>query len=477
MRRRVVVGAVACLTMGTLACTSPSAEAPGAARALPDCSTVSCTGSIEGAKFEIVLPETWNGTLLIYSHGYRPEEPFPPFFETVPDTAVPAPGWDSEQREVGNALLERGFALAGSAYSANGWAVEEGVQAARDLHRYFADTIAVPERVYVWGDSLGGLVTAVLAEQDAEWVDGALSLCGVMAGAVDNFDLALDTTYAIRELLYPGLKITGFTSYTEALLEWEKAASTLVEGARSVDTDAIAAILTVAAVVDAPRQTGQFDGASATSLVAGSVESLLTALAYGTVGRADVESRFGGNISDNAGLDYGVRITPAERATIDTFGGEGTAERLLAKLAAGDRVTSDAVARTAAADRGGSPTGGLRVPMITVHTAADPLVIAQNQSRYRARYDAAVDGGQASADLVQLFTTAPPTYPTDPGAPYGAGHCNFTPASRIGAIDLLDGWIREGRYPGSRTAEQALGDDSGYSPLFTPGPWPRVDGS
>lgn len=477
MRRLVAAVAFAGVALGTLACSSTGSEAPGITRDLPDCASVACVGSIDGAEFEIVLPTDWNGALLIYSHGYQPDEPFPPFFETVADAPVPAPGWDSGQREVGDALLERGFALAGSAYSANGWAVEEGVKAARDLHRYFVDTIGAPEHVYVWGDSLGGLVTAVLAEEDDEWVDGALPLCGVMAGVVDNFDLALDTTYAIRELLYPDLQITGFTSYTEALLEWEEVASALVEGARSVDTDMIAAMLMVAAVADAPRQTGQFDGASAASLVSGTVESLLTALAYGTVGRAEVEQRFGGNISGNAGVDYASRLTSSERATIDGFGGEGAADRLLAKLEAGDRVVSDEVARTAAADRGGVPTGELRVPMISLHTAADPLVIVQNQSHYRARYDAAVEGGRASADLVQLFTVAPATYPTDPGAPYGAGHCNFTPATRIGAIGLLDAWVREGRYPGSRTAEKALGEGSGYSPLFTPAPWPRAAAS
>ena len=39
--------------------------------------------------------------------------------------------------------------------------------------------------------------------------------------------------------------------------------------------------------------------------------------------------------------------------------------------------------------------------------------------------------GTATAGLVQTYTVAPATYPESPGAPYGAGHCNFTAQSRI----------------------------------------------
>ena len=38
--------------------------------------------------------------------------------------------------------------------------------------------------------------------------------------------------------------------------------------------------------------------------------------------------------------------------------------------------------------------------------------------------------------LLQLFTVPPPEYSQETGAPYGAGHCNFTPESRIAVIEL-----------------------------------------
>jgi hypothetical protein len=76
-------------------------------------------------------------------------------------------------------------------------------------------------------------------------------------------------------------------------------------------------------------------------------------------------------------------------------------------------------------------------------------------------------------ELVQLFTVAPQSYPASTGAPYGAGHCDFTPDSRVGMIDLLDAWVRGGQAPTPASVEQYLGPDSGYDPSFQPGPWPQ----
>ena len=46
-----------------------------------------------------------NGSLLIYSHGYRQAEPSPPDFDPVDTTPTPAP-----TEEVGAALLDEGDA-------------------------------------------------------------------------------------------------------------------------------------------------------------------------------------------------------------------------------------------------------------------------------------------------------------------------------------------------------------------------------
>lgn len=475
MRRRHVfaLSTVAVLLAG---CTSAAAipEARDQSTSIPftGCDAVACTGEINGAAYEIVMPETWNGTLLLYSHGYRPAEPFPPNFSAVQTTAVAVPGWDTGDKALGEAFLERGYALAGSSYRSNGWAVEDGVIAGEELYAYFVEQVGTPKRVYVWGDSLGGLITQTLAERHPEWVDGAAPLCGVMAGLEPNIGLSLDTAYGVQQLLYPDMEISGFDSYEDALTSWEGAASRLIESARDQDTDAIARIFTVAAMVDAPGQTYTYDGSSIVSRVSGTIESLLTALAYGTVGRQEIDTRFGGSVVGNVDSDYASRLDDAEREAIDAIGGEGSADRFVAILDNGPRVEADPAAQAAAIERGGNPSGAVQVPTITMHTKADPLVIVQNQTFFKDRYQVQVSEGNVRGGLVQLYTVAPSEYSSETGAPYGAGHCNFTPESRVAVIELLDQWVRNGVYPGPAAIEAAMGPKSGYSANYVPGPWP-----
>ena len=99
----------------------------------------------------------------------------------------------------------------------------DGVAADEALHTFFVDKIGTPDRVYVWGDSLGGLITETLAEKHPEWVSGAAPLCGVLGGGNLNLDLALDVAYAVKTLIYPDLKLTGFASHDEAVANWQGA--------------------------------------------------------------------------------------------------------------------------------------------------------------------------------------------------------------------------------------------------------------
>ena len=62
-----------------------------------------------GAEWTAAVPPEWNGVLLLWSHGYDP-------------TLSPA---EYAPPSVADALLSQGYALAGSAYSSGGWALEE----------------------------------------------------------------------------------------------------------------------------------------------------------------------------------------------------------------------------------------------------------------------------------------------------------------------------------------------------------------
>jgi hypothetical protein len=468
-RRTAAVAAVALVLPVLLVACSAGSTSPERSTnrdvSFVGCDKVACTGSIDGAAYEIKLPDKWNGTLLIYSHGYRQAQPAPPDFEPVDTSATPAPGDD-----VATALLAQGYALAGSAFRTNGWDVLDGVAADEQLHTFFVNNVGKPDRVYVWGDSLGGLITETVAEKHPEWVSGSAPLCGVLGGTNLNLDLALDVAYAVKTLIYPDLKLTGFASYDEAVANWEGARKAIVAAGSDLATG-VPKILMVAAMVDAPAQTKTYDGSTIESVIRARAESILTALGYGTFGRYEIEQRVGGNPSGNDKTDYSSRLSDAERLSIETLW-PGTSDKLLAQLQGGTRVTADPAAR-ARADKLGNPTGKLADPTITLHTAADPLVLAQNETVFRDR----VRASDRIEDLVQLYTVPPASYSETTGAPFGAGHCNFTTGQRLGVIHLLDKWVRAGVYPGTDAVSKTFAGDPSVNQAFNPGPWPAGSSS
>ena len=98
---------------------------------------VDLSGDIFGAPYRIRVPENWNGTLLIYAHGYRDKADHPG--EVDNRTADIAPSAALEP-----VLLAQGYGLAGSAYRDNGWAVEEGINDIRNLAIYFRLRVGNP---------------------------------------------------------------------------------------------------------------------------------------------------------------------------------------------------------------------------------------------------------------------------------------------------------------------------------------------
>ena len=430
-----------------------------------------CTGEIDGAAYSIKIPTQWNGTLLLYSHGYRFAVPAPPDFET-PSTNAQVSSADADgtgSDPLSQQLLHAGYALAGSAYKSNGWAVADGVKAGQELHDKFVQLVGKPQRTYVWGDSLGGLVTEVIAEKNPQWVDGAAPMCGVLGGPNLNLDLALDVAYAVKALIDPALELSGYASADEATANWEHAEKALETAAADVSGGGTAKVLFISALVDAPSQTHTYDGHDATSQVKARVEAIATALGYGTIGRYDVEQRVGGDPSANTDTDYAARVDTNEATAISTAGGDVAS--LVSKLESVPRVSADQAARDAFAKLGDT-TGALAAPTITMHTVADPLVLVQNEHVFAGR----VQSHKASGDLVQLYIAPPTTYDESNGAPYGAGHCNFTDQQRSGLLTALDNWVKRDVYPVPDGLSGELGPD-GLDAAYAAGAWPEGSAS
>jgi hypothetical protein len=431
---------------------------------MTDCGS-QCTGEIDGAKYTIKLPQKWNGTLLLYSHGYRFAAPAPPKFSAVETTAqVSSTDPDGTGSDaVSQKLLAEGYALAGSSYKSNGWAVADGVKAGEELHDEFVKLVGKPKRTYVWGDSLGGLVTEIISEQNPSWVDGAAPMCGAVAGPNYNFDIALDVAFAVKALIDPALKLTGYTSADDAAANWKHASAAVVKAASDVAGGGTAKVVFIASLVNAPTATATYDGHDLTSQVSARVEAMLTALAFGTSGRYELEQRVGGDPSDNTKADYAKRIDSAESSLITVAGGK--VGQLESRLDALPRVTANPTAHDAI-EKLGDTTGNISAPTVTMHTEDDPLVLVQNETVLAARSRLAGKSG----NLVQLYIAPPAIYSESTGAPYGAGHCNFSNDQRVGVINVLDNWVRNHTYPVQSGIGGQLG--AGYNAVFSPGLWP-----
>ena len=168
----------------------------------------------DGGSWVADVPSPWNGTLLLYSHGYGSTQP------------ADAPDQNTQQ-----ALLNRGYALAGSSYDPNGslWQLGSAVRdqfltlsavERRYLPRKPKDVIAV-------GTSMGGLISSLEAERAHNRIDGALTTCGIVAGGLRLGNYQLDGEYAIDKLLAAGaVKLVRFANIAEAANS-----ATLLQGA------------------------------------------------------------------------------------------------------------------------------------------------------------------------------------------------------------------------------------------------------
>ncbi|KHS43908.1 alpha/beta hydrolase [Novosphingobium subterraneum] len=140
-----------------------------------------------GAKWQALVPANFNGSLLLWSHGYSPRI----------DPAEPAP---AQYRDL---LLAKGYALVASDYGAGGWSLEQAVPAQRATVEAFVAREGRPARVLAWGSSMGGLISTALAEQDRPVIDGALAMCPSIGGAVGMMNMGLDGAFATAALIAP----------------------------------------------------------------------------------------------------------------------------------------------------------------------------------------------------------------------------------------------------------------------------------
>jgi hypothetical protein len=147
--------------------------------------------------------------------------------------------------------------------------------------------------------------------------------------------------------------------------------------------------------------------------------------------RAELEVRAGGNPSFNNGVDYKEELTHsvdyAEVRALYAAAGLNL-EADLATLSHAKRIKADPAA-LAYLSENIIYNGQLPFPVLTLHTTGDGLVPVEDESAYRRVVDEAHD----SSMLRQTYI-------------HRAGHCAFTPAETITALQTLDLRLTTGKW-------------------------------
>ena len=116
------------------------------------------------------MPTAWNGSLLIFAHGYvDTTQPL-----GIPEDQLVLPDGTS----IPDLINSLGYAFAVSGYSVNGLAVLQGISDSADLVNIFTTTVGQPKKVLIAGPSEGGLVTALSVERYPNIYNGGLAACG-----------------------------------------------------------------------------------------------------------------------------------------------------------------------------------------------------------------------------------------------------------------------------------------------------------
>lgn len=455
-RRLVAAAASIALALVALPTVAPAANAADAC-GLGETCTGALTGSLGDTTFQITMPQKFNGTVLLYSHGYRIADPVPgvvaralrlnlsPYYSQVSIPALAAATGSAEAFQ-GNGLpqvapsaasaanlLAQGYALAGAGYARQGWAVNEGVEAGELLISHInSGAISGVKEIIAWGDSLGGLITQTLVQENPGKIDGTLPLCGVMEGPEQAFSSAMTVMFTWKTLIDPSLKVANYApgqaGYAQAvgdLLKVFQGLQTIQANSAAVSStgfplvfsnflagllgglptksptyDGITVNPAFAELGTVAGLTGGYTPASAgASSAAAMVENVAQAAALGIMGRFNLEqiARVGGQLAptDNANFNNNVPVRYSELLTIeqrrefeDTFN-SASPVLLDGMLRALDASIGSDTARFPANPTAVAVVNGLksakptyRKPAVFMSTTYDAIVPAGNQNAF-----------------------------------------------------------------------------------------------
>src|SRR5713101_8366689 len=384
----------------------------GTARAQAAFTVTAHSGSLaDGAEYLIEVPSDSNDTLFLYRHGYA-----------VPGSANPA-------RDVGDPftrffMLSHHFALAGSSYATTGWAIHEALLDQIAVLDIFKLLVGQPARTIAWGHSLGGIITAGLIQRHPDRFDAALPMCGVLSGGVATWNTALDSEFAFKTLLAPGsgLQVVNITNPPANLQLAEQ-----FLGIAQSTPQGRAKLALVSALADGPGWfVPSLPEPSPTDFTSQEMNQFfwdqMVDFPFVFAFRAELEARAQGNVSWNTGVNYRVQLAHSiDRNEVHALYEQAglSLEADLDTLEDTVRISADPEALHYL-ERNIIFNGEIHFPVLTLHTKGDGLVVVQNESAYK---EVVEDAGNAEF-LRRAFVSR-------------AGHCTFTPAETVAAVQRL----------------------------------------
>jgi hypothetical protein len=412
-RLPAIVLGTALLALGISPAAAP---ALASARSAAPAGTTTLTGTLkDGATYKIEVPGSWNGTLFLYSHGY-----------VTPGSANPAT--DVGDPVTGAWLLSHGFALAGSSYASTGWAIQQALPDQVKTLNVFDRRFGHPGHTIAWGHSLGGIITAGLIQTYPHLFSAALPMCGVLAGGVATWNTALDAEFAFQQLIDPSVAVVNIpipASDPAANLAGAEKAAAIAQADPTGKGKARLAL--VAALGDTPGWFAPLSPEPArTDFTAQEVNQFSWAanvtFPFAFFLRAELEGRAGGNVSWNTGVNYfrDLRKSADFGEVVALYKAAGLSLRADLKAINGAARISAVPAAVRYLRHNITFNGHLSVPVLTMHTTGDGLVVPENEQAYSSVVRRAGD----SALLRQIFV-------------HRAGHCAFTPAETITAARAL----------------------------------------
>jgi pimeloyl-ACP methyl ester carboxylesterase len=370
MKRGVAWLVAALLAVVLLAGCDMSALLRSDSEAAPRASKISNVVSTDDYTAELVEGETgpgalyalykptkpaWNGSLVMYAHGY-----------VAPGSGIDLPEasddpYASEGYLFGQMqayFLSHGYGLAYSSYSENGWAVKDGITRTRQLKGIYTSRFGKPAHTYLIGASMGGAIVAAIAEKNPELADGVIAISGPVAGPIYQFGYLLNAR-VVFDFFFPGVVDPNGDAYHVT----PQASLDGVGGALLANPLGAGMM---AAIDQAPMPYANGDELG---LMIG------TALWFSVVGTNDVLERTHGHIPvGNADVVYTSSVVP-----------DGVLAALNAQV---DRFTATPDAANYL-EHWYVPTGKLRVPMVTLHNLRDPAVPSSHEAAFHAIVDAA----------------------------------------------------------------------------------------